>query len=372
MSEKKSFDATVDEVLKGTLGGTGGSFEEAAKGFFGEDEEPKSEEKERGRHAFVPLDAKTISTIISFFEEFFSVKSSRFIDTLQRAIKEGGLSGAKAYCKGYAEVPDRPTAPSLLAKMESKEFELMVHDISRFDVAPENMAVNQRFEIYYGEPGGGKTYAASRLCEGRVMPVSSSTTADDLFLTFEFVDGKPTFKKSLLVRCAEAGRPICLDEINSLNQDVQISLQTLLDGKKEFFYKDRSFSIVDASDCFKAEEALKRGEKPLIDASAQTVTVGGVTFRWKPAGTKPLVIGTGFKVYGTMNLDVGGRTWPLTPALADRARRIVEFTPTAESLAERLPKPNVEEWQDPDAEKQPDKAEAESDEAEDKEPLLPF
>ena len=107
----------------------------------------------------------------------------------------------------------------------------------------------------------------------------------DLMEDFVFVDGKATFKPSMLWRCMEEGKPITLDEINLLPFDSLRFLQGVLDGKTEFQYKGNTVHIND-----------------------------------------------GFMVIGTMNLSVNGMVYGLPEPLVDRCADMQKFKLTADQL----------------------------------------
>jgi MoxR-like ATPase len=107
----------------------------------------------------------------------------------------------------------------------------------------------------------------------------------DLMEDFVFVDGKATFKPSMLWRCMEEGKPITMDEINLLPFDSLRFLQGILDGKTEFQYKGNTVHIKD-----------------------------------------------GFAVIGTMNLSVNGMVYGLPEPLVDRCSYMEKFKLTAEQL----------------------------------------
>ena len=85
----------------------------------------------------------------------------------------------------------------------------------------------------------------------------------------------------------EEGQSIVLDEINLLPFDSIRFLQEILDGKTSFIYKGNTINIKD-----------------------------------------------GFKIIGTMNLNLGGQTYPLPEPLVDRAEDIKEFILSDKSLAD--------------------------------------
>ena len=107
----------------------------------------------------------------------------------------------------------------------------------------------------------------------------------DLLQDFDFSEGQPTFKRSALREAMEEGLPIVLDEINLLPFDSLRFLQGILDGKKSFIYKGQIVNIAD-----------------------------------------------GFKVIGTMNLQVNGMTYGLPEPLVDRCEEMRQFKLTAKDL----------------------------------------
>jgi len=111
----------------------------------------------------------------------------------------------------------------------------------------------------------------------------------DLMEDFIFKDGQPDFNPSLLWECMEEGRKVVLDEINLLPFDSLRFLQGIVDGKTEFYYKNR-----------------------------------------------PVHIAEGFQIIGTMNLSLGGMTYGLPEPLVDRCAETREFVLTADQLAKAI------------------------------------
>lgn len=223
-----------------------------------------------------------LGNLLDFFKEFEFTPSFRFVNTLSRFISKGDNDTACAYILNYFSLMDSSYRNDIQHKMTSKEFKGVLKDIGA--VAPTH-TVNNRFKLYYGTQGTGKTTIAMKETDNRCIVCNSSMLPSDLMEDFVFVDGKATFKPSSLWRCMEEGKPIVLDEINLLPFDSLRFLQGVLDGKTEFEYK------------------------------GQTVHVN-----------------EGFQIIGTMNLTVNGMTYGLPEPLIDRCSEIKEFKLTASML----------------------------------------
>jgi len=224
---------------------------------------------------------KTLDNFIKFFKEFEFTPSLRFINTLSRKCCESGASGMD-YINNYFKLCDNPHKEEVIEKITCAEFKQMLNQMGIF--APTKK-VNDRLIVWYGAPGTGKTYKATHLTDGRCIVCNSGLLPNDLLEDFDFVDGKPVYKQSLLTYCMENGLPITLDEGNLLNQDTVRFLQGITDGKETFNYKDKVIHVKE-----------------------------------------------GFKIYMTMNLVVNGLTFGLTEPLVDRAEDIQEFTLTGKDL----------------------------------------
>ena len=222
-----------------------------------------------------------LTRLIDFFTEFEFEPNFRFVNTLSRCLSTS-LSAGVQYITNYFELVDSPYAPEVNEKMKSAEFKQILKNIA--NLAPAH-SVNNRFKIYYGSAGTGKTTQAQQETDNRCIVCNNSMLPADLMEDFVFVDGKATFKPSMLWRCMEEGRPITMDEINLLPFDSLRFLQGILDGKTEFQYKGNTVHIKD-----------------------------------------------GFMVIGTMNLSVNGMVYGLPEPLVDRCANMQKFKLTAEQL----------------------------------------
>ena len=222
-----------------------------------------------------------LGKLMDFFTEFDFEPNFRFVNTLSRCLATSNKS-AKDYIAHYFELTDSPYAPDVSEKMKSAEFNEILKYMGA--VAPTK-SVNNRFKIYYGSAGTGKTTQAQMETDMRCVVCNNSMLPADLMEDFIFVDGKATFKPSMLWRCMEEGKPITFDEINLLPFDSLRFLQGVLDGKTEFQYKGNTVHIND-----------------------------------------------GFMVIGAMNLSVNGMVYGLPEPLVDRCADMQKFKLTADQL----------------------------------------
>lgn len=222
-----------------------------------------------------------LAKLIKFFTEFQFEPNFRFVNSLSLALANS-KTRANDYISHYFELIDSPYSKDVAQKIKSAEFKEILKDLSA--VVPTKV-VNERFKLYYGSQGTGKTTIAMQETNGKCMVCNSSILPADLMEDFVFVDGKATFKPSALWRSMVDGTAIVLDEINLLPFDSLRFLQTILDGKKEFLYKGNKVEIKD-----------------------------------------------GFQIIGTMNLTVNGMTYGLPEPLVDRCKEMKKFSLTAKDL----------------------------------------
>jgi hypothetical protein len=223
-----------------------------------------------------------IGKLIDFFKEFDFQPNFRFLNTLSLKLQSKTSNEAKKYIQNYFSLIDSPYTNSVYSKMKSDEFGSIINNIRQ--TAPTK-TVNERFKLYYGSQGTGKTTIAMQETANRIIVCNASMLPSDLMEDFVFVDGKATFKPSTLWRCMEEGNPITFDEINLLPFDSLRFLQGIVDGKKEFDYKGHTVHIKE-----------------------------------------------GFYIIGTMNLTINGSTYGLPEPLVDRCSDIKEFTLTPQQL----------------------------------------
>lgn len=215
-----------------------------------------------------------LQSLQKFFSEWHFNPSMRMVNTLTR------VSDAKAYCINYFKVMGHSYANEVEEKCSSPEFENMMTYLS----GKSTKVVNHRMKVYFGAPGTGKTTQAlteSNKCIG----CTSTMLPDDLMQVFDFDKGKATFKKSDLWKAMENGTPIVLDEINMLPFESLRFLQVITDDKKSIDFKGNKIEIKD-----------------------------------------------GFKIIGTMNLNVNDTIMSLPEPLVDRCEDIVEYDLSAEQL----------------------------------------
>lgn len=224
-----------------------------------------------------------IKKLMDFFTEFSFIPSFRFTNTF--AFKcANDEKEARTYVANYFALMDSSYQKEVVHKIESAEFSDIVESFKQY--GEPTSTINTRFKIYYGSAGTGKTTLAQTESDNRCIVCNSSMLPSDLMEDFIFKDGNPDFNPSLLWDCMEQGKTIVLDEINLLPFDSLRFLQGIVDGKSEFYYKNR-----------------------------------------------PVHIHDGFQIIGTMNLSLGGMTYGLPEPLVDRCSDAREFILSAEQLA---------------------------------------
>ena len=254
------------------------TFEDSVTNTSNQRKEETEEEKQKKVKENILTGLKDISR---FFSEFAFTPSFRFINSLGHSLKNSA-DEAKTYIANYFKLIDSPYTGEMMKKMESFEFKKALSDLSHAEMTH---TVNNRFRIYYGSQGTGKTTQAMSETDNLCIVCNSSMLPADLMEDFTFDDGKAAFHPSALARCMEEGKAIVLDEINLLPFDSLRFLQGIFDGKTEFQYKGQTVHIRE-----------------------------------------------GFKVIGTMNLTVNGVTFGLPEPLVDRCEVIKEFVLLPEML----------------------------------------
>lgn len=219
--------------------------------------------------------------LIDFFSEFGFNPNFRFVNTFAKALQES-RKFAKSYIANYFALIDNNYKTAITDKLTSLEFSNIC---VIFENAQVHKQINNRFAIYYGSQGTGKTTLAMKEANNNCMVCHSAMLPSDLMEDFKFENGQPTFRPSALWNAITNGNAIVLDEINLLPFESLRFLQSILDGKKMFTYKGQLIEIAD-----------------------------------------------GFKIIGTMNLEVNGMTYALPEPLVDRAMELREFKLTAEQL----------------------------------------
>lgn len=232
-----------------------------------------------------PKAKESVEKLTKFLSEFSYFRdgvSMRLVNTFARA---GSMADKKEVLLSYCEVSAMEDYPELVEKMKSPEFKEVCDTFDALGVTPKS--VNRRFAVFYGNPGGGKTYAAERICaeingdgQCEIVVCSSGMDAADMLYAYrlDYETGKKGYVPTGLLNAMLAGRAVVLDEVNLLPMEARMFLQNILDNKGK-------------------------------------VSIMG----------KEIPIRDGFFVVGTMNLETGNGKQPLPLPLVDRAAVIKEF-----------------------------------------------
>jgi len=221
---------------------------------------------------------RDIEGFFKFFSEWKWKISYRYVDTFLRS------TDRVAYTKNYFKLQGHTEADEIVEKLDSPEFKKLL----RIKYIPKNQS-NKHIKVYYGPAGTGKTRRACKEADDLCIICSSDMSCTDLLRDFDFEDGKPGYEKSDLWRAIVEGKKIVFDEINLLHKDTLKFLQGLTDGKKFFNFMGHKIEIH-----------------------------------------------PDFQIIGTMNLIMGGITYPLPEHIVDRCSEIEEMILTPESLTAML------------------------------------
>ena len=227
-----------------------------------------------------------LNKFLSEFSYFRAGVSMRLVNTFARAADKA--EALRSYC----EVSQMEDLPDLVEKMKSPEFSEVCDAFAALNKTPQPL--NRRFAVFYGAPGGGKTYAAIKAGESingdsvDIVPCSPSMDAADMLYAYrlDYKTGRRGYVPTALLSAMVAGRAVVLDEINLLPMEARMFLQDILDNKGK-------------------------------------VHLMGVE----------IPIREGFFVIGTMNLETGLGATPLPLPLVDRASVVREFRTTTAQAA---------------------------------------
>lgn len=217
----------------------------------------------------------TVVKLKDFLREFNLDLSPRLLNSLVR------VEEPSEYLLNYALLTGRNHL-DLNMRMESREWQIIEKALKE---TTTDKQINNRFILYFGSAGTGKTTKAQTLAK-KTMIMHENITSKELLYSFDFDEnGHPTFKKTALAKAMENGEPIVLDEINLAPLETLHFLQGILDNKEEV--------VVD-------KEVIK--------------------------------IKDGFKVIGTMNEEILGVEYYLPEPLIDRTEVLKKFVLTPQEI----------------------------------------
>lgn len=227
-----------------------------------------------------------LNKFLSEFSYFRAGVSMRLVNTFARAYDKA--EALRSYC----EVSQMEDLPDLVEKMKSPEFDAVCNAFAALDKTPQPL--NKRFAVFYGAPGGGKTYAAEKACADmnggtyQTMACHSGMEPADMLYEYflEFGTNRRGYRPTALLKAMTHGCGVVLDEVNLLPMESRMFLQDILDNKSKV-------NIMGAS-------------VPIRD---------------------------GFFVLGTMNIETGNGVQPLPLPLVDRASVVREFRTTTAQAA---------------------------------------
>jgi hypothetical protein len=260
----------------------------------------------------------------NFFKEFEfeGIESGRFYNTLIWKARKKGLNGVFKYVQAYFKLINNPYVTEVTTKMQSREFDHLVAEAKQLLPAK---VINKRLEIYFGNPGVGKTMKVMQdNPDAEVVVCNSNFEPNDLLEVFDvetakeelksmgvelekydnmklsrnskleeglyslliLMGGKPKYQKTALYKAMVEGKTVILDEIGKLTKQCQDFMVGFTDNKDYFEFK---------------------GEK--------------------------IKIKEGFKIIGTMNLEINGNIYDLQSPLVDRAADLVEVHLNMNTLA---------------------------------------
>lgn len=213
----------------------------------------------------------TVVKLKDFLREFNLDLSPRLLNSLVR------VEEPLEYLLNYALLTGRNHL-DLNMRMESREWQIIEKALKE---TTTDKQINNRFILYFGSAGTGKTTKAQTLAK-KTMIMHENITSKELLYSFDFDEnGHPTFKKTALAKAMENGEPIVLDEINLAPLETLHFLQGILDNKE---------AVVIENDVFEIKE--------------------------------------GFKIIGTMNEEILGVEYYLPEPLIDRAEVLKKFVLT--------------------------------------------
>ena len=228
-----------------------------------------------------------LNKFLSEFSYFRNGVSMRLVNTFARAADK------KSALQSYCEVSQMEDLPDLVEKMKSPEFKAVCEAFAALGKVPKPL--NRRFAVFYGNPGGGKTFSAERACaaingDGKadVVICHAGMDASDMLYAYrlEYATNKRGYVPTALLSAMVNGRAVVLDEVNTLPMEARMFLQDILDNKG-------------------------------------CVHVMGVE----------IPIRDGFFVIGTMNPETGQGAQPLPLPLVDRAAVVREFRTSVSQAA---------------------------------------
>lgn len=130
-----------------------------------------------------------LEQLISFFTEFNFTPSFRFVNTMAH------MSNKKKYISHYFSLMGSPYAEDIAAKIKSEEFQNILNLLAP---AKPTHTINNRFRVYYGAQGTGKTTKALKetnnlciVCNSSMLPADPNDPFSVFYHAMRYRDTTP-------------------------------------------------------------------------------------------------------------------------------------------------------------------------------------
>lgn len=337
IQKKNEIEKEIDDLLKDYKSFGGVLAKELDPSFKMSTPQPQQPQQPQTQQMSKQDICKIIEPFVRFFKDVDFLPQTRFINTVLSILQSPDRHDIDVfkYIINYFDVTCNPSLEEIRAKLlgvdgktPSNEFMSIIYDMKKL---PKVEPINTRLKIYYGLPGSGKTYDAEKEALGMKFPMTSDVLPSDLYEVFDFTKGSMQQYAAYKSAAAQASAAMTTSNQKDIVGMLEEIKQEISNGHPIFTKSPLRIAMENGLTILLDE--INLATIPTLRA-LQSITDGSKTIL-SPKGEK-IEIKEGFKIIGTMNLNVGTEKYPLPEPLVDRCFEIKKYELDVKKLVDIL------------------------------------